>query len=176
VINGDALDLEIQKEANVRGAETVIAVTNDDKVNVLSSLLSKQIGCPRAITLVNNTDLGQLINTVGIDTFIDPRLTTVSSILQHIRKGRIRNLQALAAGAAEVLEAIALETSPLVGKPLRDVKLPAGILIGSVVRGDEVIVPRGGTVIKADDIVIIFARSDMIRKVEELFSVRLEYF
>jgi trk system potassium uptake protein TrkA len=93
-----------------------------------------------------------------------------------MRRGRIRSLQNLAGGAAEVLEAVALETSPLVGKPLRDVRLPDGIIIGSVVHDGEVIVPRGGTIIRPDDIVVIFTRLDMIKKVEDLFSVRLEYF
>jgi len=176
VLNGDALDVDIQKEANVKATETIIAVTNDDKVNILSSLLAKQAGCRRAITLINNHTFGPMTYSVGIDAFVDPRQTTVSSILQHMRRGRIRSLQNLAGGAAEVLEAVALETSPLVGKPLREVRLPAGIIIGSVVRGDEVIVPKGGTIIKPDDIVVIFTRLEMIKKVEELFSVRLEYF
>lgn len=176
VLHGDALDVDIQKEANVKAAETIIAVTNDDKVNILSSLLAKRAGCRRAITLINNHNFGPLTYSVGIDAFVDPRQTTVSSILQHMRRGRIRSLQNLAGGAAEVLEAVALETSPLVGKLLRDIRLPDGIIIGSVVRGEEVIVPKGGTVIKPDDIVVIFTRLEMIKKVEELFSVRLEYF
>ncbi|VAV96520.1 Trk potassium uptake system protein TrkA [hydrothermal vent metagenome] len=176
VLNGDALDVDIQKEANVKSAETIISVTNDDKVNILSALLAKQAGSKRAITLINNHSFGPLTYSVGIDAFVDPRQTTVSSILQHMRRGRIRSLQNLAGGAAEVLEAVALETSPLVGKPLREIGLPDGIIIGSVVRGKEVIVPRGGTIIKPDDIVVIFTRLEMIKKVEELFSVRLEYF
>jgi len=176
VLHGDALDVDIQKEANVKAAETIIAVTNDDKVNILSSLLAKQAGSKRAITLINNQNFGPLTYSVGIDAFVDPRQTTVSSILQHMRRGRIRSLQNLAGGIAEVLEAVALETSPLVGKPLREIRLPEGIIIGSVVRGDEVIVPRGGTVIKPDDVVVVFTRLEMIKKVEELFSVRLEYF
>lgn len=176
VLNGDALGMEIQKEANVKAAETIIAVTNDDKVNILSSLLAKQAGCRRALTLINNPTFGPLTYSVGIDAFVDPRQTTVSSILQHMRRGRIRSLQNIAGGAAEVLEAIALETSPLVGKPLREIRLPAGIIIGSIVRNGAVIVPKGGSIIKPDDIVVIFTRLEMIKKVEELFSVRLEYF
>lgn len=176
VLNGDALAMEIQQEANVKAAETIIAVTNDDKVNILSSLLAKQAGCRRAITLINNHTFGPLTYSVGIDAFVDPRQTTVSSILQHMRRGRIRSLQNIAGGAAEVLEAIALETSPLVGKPLREIRLPAGIIIGSIIRNGKVIVPRGGSIIKPNDIVVIFTRLEMIKKVEELFSVGLEYF
>ena len=93
-----------------------------------------------------------------------------------MRRGRISSLQSLAGGEAEVIEAVAVDASPLVGKPLREVKLPAGIIIGSVIQGDNIIVPKGGTIIKSGDTVIVFTAADMIKKVEELFSVRLEYF
>jgi len=176
VIHGDALDMEILKEANIQGAQSIISVTNDDKVNILSALLAKQMGCKSAITLINDHSFGDLTGSVGIDAFVDPRQTTVSSILQHMRRGRISSLQSLAGGEAEVIEAVAVEASPLGGKPLREVKLPTGIIIGSVIQDDKIIVPKGGTIIKAGDTVIVFTCADMIKKVEELFSVRLEYF
>lgn len=176
VLHGDALDMEILKEANIQGAQSIISVTNDDKVNILSALLAKQMGCKSAITLINDHSFGDLTGSVGIDAFVDPRQTTVSSILQHMRRGRISSLQSLAGGEAEVIEAVAVEASPLVGKPLREVKLPPGIIIGSVIQDDKIIVPKGGTIIKTGDTVVVFTRADMIKKVEELFSVRLEYF
>lgn len=176
VLHGDALDMEILKEANIQGAQSIISVTNDDKVNILSALLAKQMGCKSAITLINDHSFGDLTGSVGIDAFVDPRQTTVSSILQHMRRGRISSLQSLAGGEAEVIEAVAVEASPLVGKPLREVKLPPGIIIGSVVQDDKIIVPKGGTIIKSGDTVIVFTCADMVKKVEELFSVRLEYF
>jgi len=176
VLHGDALDMEILKEANIKGTHSIISVTNDDKVNILSALLAKQMGCKSAITLINDHSFGDLTSSVGIEAFVDPRQTTVSSILQHMRRGRISSLQTIAGGEAEVLEAVAVDASPLVGKPLREVKLPAGIIIGSVIHGDEIIVPNGGTIIKSGDTVIVFACADMIKKVEEIFSARLEYF
>ena len=176
VLQGDAMDLDLLKEANAQTAETVIAVTNNDNVNILSSLLAKQLGTKRAITLINNQDFSGLTNSVGIDAFIDPRQTTVSSILQHMRQNKIKSLQSLAGGAAEVVEAVATEDSPLVGKPLRDVKLQSGIIIAAIVRGEETIPPRGGTIIKANDIIIVFLRADLIKKVEDLFVAPAEYF
>jgi len=176
VINGDALDSEILREASVNEAETIVALANDDEVNILSSLLAKREGCPRAITLVNNSAYKSLIDTLGIDVFIDPRETTVSTILQHVRRGRIRGLHSLADGRAEVIDAEALETSSLVGVPLRELRLPDGMIIGAIVRQGEVIIPRGDTVVKVDDRVIIFALAEMIKKVEQLFSVRLSFF
>jgi len=176
VINGDALDPDILNEANVGRAETVVALTNDDEANILSSLLAKGQGAETAITLTNNPIFGHLITDLGIDVVVDPRATTVSEILRHIRRGRIRGLHSFQDGAAEVVEGEALETSKLVGKELRNVKMPKGTMVGAILRDGEVLIPRGDTVIKTLDRVVIFALRTSVRKVEEMFSVSLEFF
>ena len=176
VINGDALDSEILREANVQATETIVAVTDDDEVNILASLLAKRNGCQRAVTLINNASYVPLITSLGIDAAVNPRATTVSTILQHVRRGRIRAVHSLRDGIAEVIEAEALETSTLVGVPLRDAKMPAGVIVGAVVRDDAVIIPRGDTVIEVGDRVIVMALAETVRKVEKMFSVRLEFF
>ena len=176
VLNGDALDQDILREANVHEAEAIIAVANDDEVNILSALLARRSGCRRAITLINNSTYSTLVKSLGIDIAINPKATTVSTILQHVRRGRIRGLYALADGKAEVIEAEALETSGMTNVPLRELNLPGGIIIGAIVRGDEVVVPRGDTVVKVDDRVVLFALANMVKKVEDLFTVRLEFF
>lgn len=176
VLHGDGLDPEILEEANVRSAETVVAVTNDDEGNILSSLLAKRYGCQRAITLINKTTYAPLVTTLGIDAVVSPRAITVSTILQHVRRGRIRAVHSLREGFAELIEAEAMETSPLVGIPIRDVRLPAGVLVGAIVRGDEVIIPRPSTVIRPHDRVIVLAAMGQVKRVEKMFSVRLEFF
>ena len=176
VLNGDALDAEILKEANIGAAETVVAVTDQDEVNILASVLSKRHGCARAVTLINATTFAPLISPLGIDAAVSPREITVSRILEHVRRGRVRSVYTLRAGEAEVIEVEALETSPVVGVPLRDARLPSGVLVGAVVRGDEVIMPRGATAIEAQDRVVIFAAHGAVKKVEKLFSVALGFF
>ena len=176
VINGDALDSEILVEANAGSTETVIAVADDDEVNILASLLAKRHGCQRAITLINNSGYGPLLASLGIDAVVNPRASTVSTILQHVRRGRIKAVHSLRDGVAEVIEAEALQNSPLVGVPLRDVNLPMGMIIGGVLRGDNVIIPRGDTVIQVKDRVVIFALADAVKRVEKMFSVRLDFF
>jgi len=176
VINGDALERDILLEANVQNAETVVAVTDEDEVNILASLLAKRNGCQRAVTLVNNAGYASLLASLGIDAAINPRATTVSTILQHVRRGRIRAVHTLKDGLAEVIEAEALETSSLVGRPLKDARLPSGVIVGAVVRGEQVIIPRGDTVVQAKDRVVIFALAEAVRKVEKMFSVRLDFF
>ena len=176
VLHGDALDREILEEANVQSADTVVAVANDDEVNILASLLAKRAGCRRAITLINNATYGPLITSLGIDVVVNPRAITVSRILEHVRRGRIRSVHSLPDGLAEVIEAEALETSPLVGVPLNEIDLPPGMLVGAIARGEEVIIPRGETVIQAHDRIVMFTVADTVKKVEKMFAVRLEFF
>lgn len=176
VLNGDGLDPELLREARIQDTETVVTLTNDDQANILMSVIAKREGASRSLCLINNQIYTPLMRSLGIDAFLNPRATTVSHILQHVRRGRIRGLQSVHDGAAEVIEAEALETSPLVGKPLRDADLPDGIIVGAIVREGKVITPRGNTEITAGDRVVIFARRDQVRKVEQMFRVSLEFF
>jgi trk system potassium uptake protein TrkA len=176
VIHGDALDLEILAEANVKSTETIVAVSDDDEVNILASLLAERHGCKRSIALINKPVYGSLIGQLGIDAVVSPRAITVSTILQHVRRGRIRSVHSMGDGFGEIMEIDALPTSALVGRPLRDAQLPPGVIIGAVLRGDVMIVPRGDTVIKPDDRVVMFATTESVPKVEKMFSVKLEFF
>lgn len=176
VIHGNALDPEILEEAGVAVTEAIVAVTNDDETNILGSLLAKRHGAQRAIALVNNTNYSPLITTLGVDAVIGPRSITASTILQHVRRGRIRDVHSLGEELGEVLEADILETSKLAGEPIGKMDLPDGVMIGAIVRDDKVITPRRGTVINKGDRVVIFVRPAAIREVERLFAVSLDFF
>ena len=97
-------------------------------------------------------------------------------MLQHVRRGRIRSVYTLQKGAAEIIEAEALETSTLVGNPLKDLDLPKGMRIGSIYRDGKIIRPDGNTKIRAKDRVVIFAKAEAVKSVEQLFRVSLEFF
>ncbi len=176
VLNGNVLDPEILDEANVSQTETFVAVSNDDEVNIISSLLAKRAGVARTIALINKHTYAQLITTLGIDAVVDPRMITVSSILQHVRRGRIKGIYSVRDDFGEVIEAEALDTSSLVGKSIREAQLPSGVIIGAVLREGEVIVPRGDTIINVHDRVVLFSTYSSIKKVEKLFAVRLDFF
>ncbi len=176
VLAGDALDPELLEEANIGQAESVVAVTNDDEVNIIGSLLAKGEGCRRAMTLINKTSYVPLVASLGIDVVVSPRAITVSSILQHVRRGRIRSVHSLREGFGEVIEAEALETSSLVGKPLRAANLPDGVIIGAVVHDGRVALPDGDTVVRPGDRVVLMAVAEAVKAVEKMFAVRLEYF
>jgi trk system potassium uptake protein TrkA len=128
------------------------------------------------MSLVSNQDYVGIIRSLGIDAHVSPKALTISTILQHVRRGSIRRVHAVQNSAAEIVEAEALETSPLVGKPLRDVGIPDGMRVGAVVRDGTVIMPDGDTEVKSHDRVVMFTLAGRVREVEQMFRVSLEYF
>ncbi|EHK54984.1 Trk system potassium transporter TrkA [Allomesorhizobium alhagi] len=176
VLNGSALDQKLLLEADIQEADLMIALTNNDQVNILSSVMAKRLGCKSNLALINNSSYLDITKSVGIDATVNPGTVTVSRILQHVRRGRIRAVHSIQRGAAEIIEAEALETSPLVGPFLRELDLPDGMRIGAVYRDGEVIKPSGSLRIKPKDRVVIFALAHAVKQVEQMFRVSLEFF
>ena len=176
VLNGDGMDSEILAEAGVDRADAVLAVTDDDKINLLASVRAKSMGCKMAIALVNDPSLAPLLEHLGIDAYINPRATTVSSILRHVRHGRVRSIYAVGDGEAEVIEAQVLSTSSLAGRTIGSADFPEGVLIGAVMKGEQLVRPRGSTLLEAGDILVIFALKKDVPEVERLLQVAVEYF
>ncbi|WP_394891710.1 Trk system potassium transporter TrkA [Mesorhizobium sp. AaZ16] len=176
VLNGSALDQKLLLEADIQEADLMIALTNNDQVNILSSVMAKRLGCKSNLALINNPTYLDITKSVGIDATVNPGTVTVSRILQHVRRGRIRAVHSIQRGAAEIIEAEALETSPLVGPFLRELDLPDGMRIGAIYRDGEVIKPSGSLRIKPKDRVVIFALAHAVKQVEQMFRVSLEFF
>ena len=170
VLHGDALDKEVLEEANVRSAETIVAVTNDDETNIFTSVLAKREGCGRAITLVNKTSYEPLLPTLGIDAVVSPNAVTISTILRHVRRGAISALHTLREGFGEVIEAEALPGSRLVDGPLRSVVMPQGMRIGAVVRDAAVVIPDGGFRIRPGDRIVAIVTYRALRKAEAMLT------
>lgn len=176
VLHGSALDEQMLVEAGAHTADLMVAITNDDQVNILSAVLARKLGCASNLTLLNNSGYHGFTRSLGIDDYINPRTVTISRVLQHVRRGRIRGVYTLQNGAAEIIEAEALDTSPLVGKPLRELDLPDGVRIGAIYHEDEVIQPTGDCIIKKQDRIVILALNQNVRQVEQMFRVSLEFF
>lgn len=176
VLHGSALDQKLLMEADIQEADLMVALTNDDQVNILSSVMAKQLGCKSNLTLLNNPAYHDFAGILGIDAHVNPRTVTISRVLQHVRRGRIRAVHSVHKGAAEIIEAEALETSPLVGQPLRDQNLPEGIRLGAIYREGQFIKPSGDLRIKPKDRVVIFAKASAVKHVEQMFRVSLEFF
>ena len=174
VINGDALDQDILTEAGISNVETFVSLTNNDEVNILSALLAKRSGATRAVTLINKPSYIPLINTLGVNSVISPAQITVSSILSKIRSGSIRAIHSIIEDKGEFIEARALESSKIVGKPLKDLKLPKSICVGAVFRGNDLIIPQGDTIIEVNDIIVVFSDNNSIKKLESILSIRMD--
>ncbi|WP_409433721.1 Trk system potassium transporter TrkA [Litorimonas sp. RW-G-Af-16] len=176
ILNGDAMNAEIQEEAGVGHAEMVICLTNDDKTNILSAVLAKKLGAKHTISLINEVSMQDMQTELGIDMVIDPRASTISSILRHVRRGRILDVYTLEQGGAEVMEGEVLDTSPLAGKSLRDAGLEDGIAIGAVINKTGVVFPDPDLQIKAGDRIILLAERAALKGIEAMFRVSTDYF
>ncbi|WP_137700520.1 Trk system potassium transporter TrkA [Marimonas lutisalis] len=176
VLNGDGLDAAILAEASIDRADAVLCVTDDDKTNLLAAVRAKSEGCPMAIALINDPTLVPLMGPMGIDAYINPRATTVSSILRHIRHGRVRGVYSIGDAEAEIIEAEVLSTSPITGQAIRDIDFPEGVLIGAVLKDGKVVKPTGGLRVDEGDVIVIFSMAKDVSQVERLLQVSIDFF
>ena len=176
VLNGDGLDTGLLEEANVANSDVVLAVTDDDKTNMLAAVRAKIMGCPRSIVLINDPALVPLMGALGIDAYINPRATTVSSILRHIRHGRVRGVYSIGDAEAEMIEAQVLSTSPISGQKISDIDFPEGVMVGGILKGKQMVKPTGSTRIEEGDVIALFALSKDVPKVEKLLQVSIDFF
>ncbi len=172
VINGDGLDEEVLKEANLDETETVLAITNDDEDNLMVGVLVEKFSKnKRTMVLTTKPNYSLLQSSLKIDDLIDPRMNTVSSILKHVHKGTIESAYSILNGEYEVIEAEIIESSDLINKELKNADLPEEIKLGAVLRGKEVIIPRSNYVFKKNDIIVFIANKEQIPLVENLFRI-----
>ena len=176
VLHGDGLSAELLAEANISRADAVLCVTDDDKTNLLAAVRAKSEGNPMTIALVNDPTLVPLMGPLDIDAYINPRATTVSSILRHIRHGRVRQIYSIGDAEAEVIEAQVLSTSPISGQRISDIGFPEGALVGAVEKGGKVVRPTGHTRVEEGDIIVIFAMTADVPEVERLLQVSVDFF
>ena len=172
VINGDALDEEILKEANLDESETVLALTNDDENNIMACVLAEKKGDKkRTIAIVNKSNYSLLQSSLNIDDLVDPRMTTVSRIMEQVHRGTIGTVYSVLDGEYEFIEAKISEKSDLVNKKIKDADLPDSIRIGAVVRKDEVIIPRSNFTFEKNDLVVFLTKRENLQEAEDVFSV-----
>jgi len=172
VINGNGLDEDILTEVNLEDVETVIALTNDDEDNLMLSVLVEKFSKnKKTMALINKPNYSILKSSLKIDDLIDPRMTTVSSILKHVHKGTIETAYSILNGDYEVIEAEIIETSELINKELKNCELPDEIRIGAVLRKNEIIIPRSDFVFKKEDTVVFLTKKDQLPLVENMFRL-----
>lgn len=173
VLCGEGTDIDLLTEEGVGEADAVMCLTDDDKLNLLIALLAKHLGAPKTFVRVGRSDYISLMEKVGVDVVLSPRILTAGVILRQVRRSDVVSVSLLEGAKAEAMEIIVSASSPVSNKKLKDAKLPKNSLIGSVVRGDEIIIPNGDTVLKPEDRVIVFALPDTVHTVVRLFESKL---
>lgn len=170
VLHGNGTDLDFLRQEEIESTDVFIAVSGNDEVNILSALLAKKLGVKKTIVEINRPDYAMLVETLDIDTAIRPRFLTAGQILKLARRGRIISVMILGEDQAEVIEINVGKQAPVQGKSLQDIKLPSGILVGAIVRGDKTIIPRGSDIIQHMDKVVLFCLSDLSQQATAIFS------
>ncbi|MGD8368618.1 MAG: Trk system potassium transporter TrkA [Desulfobacterales bacterium] len=176
VICGDGSDQSLLEEENIQDMDAVVSLTSDEETNILCSLLAKRMGARKTITKISKFSYFPLMSAIGLEQVVSPRLSAINSILQHIRRGKVLAARSIKEAEAEVMEAVAMETSEIVGKPLSQLELPKGSLVTAIIREKEVVIPSGESVIAPGDRIIIFAVKDAIPRIEKILAVKLEFF
>lgn len=169
IIHGDGTDSDLLKEENIAETDALVSLTGYDEENLLLALLAKKHGVPKVIAKVSRPNYVPIIEQLGIDVAINPVLITASEILRYTQGGRVASLSLLLGGEAEVIELITQENSAIVGKPLKALNLPRGLIVGAIVRNGEVIIPNGDTVVGPEERLIIFILQSEVKILKKLF-------
>lgn len=175
VLCGDASDQELLFEEHIENIDLFLALSGDDEANIMSALLAKRLGAKKAIVLVQRTAYLHLIQGGTIDIALSPKQATISALSSHVRKGDIVQVASLKQGQAECIEVIVhgdQESSKVVGRTIRELKLPQGAVVGAIVRRDEVLIAHKSTEIEENDSVIIFVNDKkQVGEIEKLFQL-----
>jgi trk system potassium uptake protein TrkA len=170
VLHGDATDAELLESENIAEMDAFIAATNDEETNIMSSLLARHLGAKKTMVVMHRSNYVQLTHHLGIDASISVRLNTAAAIMRYVRRGEIISFAQLKENEAEALELVAHSDSRIVKKPLVELNFPRNAVIGALIRGRHVIIPRGDTQIEPGDRVVVFALPDAVESVEKLFA------
>ena len=173
VLVGDATDKELLQNENIENTDVFCAITNDDEANILSSMLAKRLGARRTISLINKSAYADIVDGSQVDLVISPQQATIGALLRYIRRGDIAHVYSLRHGASEAIEVVAhgkAGKSKIVGVPIDQIKIPPGVVMGALVRGDEVLQVHHDTIIEEGDHVIMFLiDKKLIPIVEQIF-------
>ncbi len=170
IIHGDPGNFELLKEEGIEEMDVFIALTGNSETNILTSLMADELGVYKTIALVDNTYYTKISQNIGVDTMINMKIIAANYIFRFVRKGNIEAITSLHGVDAEVIEYIVNRESRLTKKAIRKQNFPNAMVIGSIIRGEEIIVPNGDTVLALGDKVIVLALPRAIQKLEKIFS------
>ncbi len=170
ILHGDGTDLKLLEEENINAMDAFVSTTGYDEENLLMALMAKNLGVQKVIAKVSRQNYIEIIEKLGIDVALNPVDITASNILRYIQGKKLVAVSHLLQGQAEVIELIAHDKMKILNKPLHQLDLPEGIIIGSIVRDGQVIIPRGDNMIKKGDRVVIFCLLPKVPLLETLIK------
>ena len=170
IIHGDATDLQLLRDENVEESDLFAAITDDDHFNVLSAVLAKQLGAPRTVAQLKMSDYIPLVEKIGIDQSISPRILAAGAIMKYVRLSNIVSVTLIGDANAQVLEIEAPQKSHHINVPLMELEFPKNAILGTIIRGDDIIIPKGSDVILHGDRMIIFTLPEASRAAEKFFQ------
>ncbi|HOY63016.1 MAG TPA: Trk system potassium transporter TrkA [bacterium] len=170
VLVGDGTDIDLLKEKDIENTDYFVALSGDDEDNIVSGLLAKDLGAKSSIVMVERPEYVAIVERLGIDHAVSPRLLTVTEILRFLKKGRFASVAMLENEGAELVEARIHSGSKIAGKRLSEAGIPSGTIIGAIVRGESVIVPTGADSVMSGDTLIVFTAQENIPKLENLMG------
>lgn len=169
IINADGTNAHVLEEENIASTNAFVAASLEDEVNLMASLLARDLGAPRVLALVHKPDYSPICERLGIDAPLSPRIEVAKQVLKYARAGQILSIAPILEGKGEFLEFLAPAKSPIVGQPIKLVGFPSSANICGVVDGTGAFVPRGDDVIEANDRVIVFTTPTHREHVEKFF-------
>ncbi|MDZ7743021.1 MAG: Trk system potassium transporter TrkA [Bacteroidota bacterium] len=169
IINGDARDIQLLEDEDIRSMDAFIAVTDNSETNILTCLHARKYGVKKTIALVENIDYIDISQNIGIDTIINKKLITASYIIRFTMGAEVTSIKCLSGIDAEAIELVARPGSPITKKPIYKLKIPVGAIIGGIVRGEDSYIATGDFEVKENDHVVVFTLPQSIHKVEKLF-------
>ncbi|MBA4249489.1 MAG: Trk system potassium transporter TrkA [Candidatus Puniceispirillum sp.] len=175
ILNGDALDQEIFNSVDINEIECVLALTNEDNVNILSSLLSKQLGCRRSIVLLNRADYIRPITSLGVDSVITPASMVISVLLEFLSQAKLRTAYAIQEGICDLFEIEISDRSMVIGLTINDISIKKKLKIVTIIREDVVHMNVENMILNVGDIIIVLARSEVVPRLEKIFADREQY-
>jgi len=170
VLHGDATDTELLEMEGVGGLDGYVAATGHDETNLLSALVAKSVGARKVVSLIEKFDYLPLVPKVGLDAAVSPRMSAVNAILRYVRRGRVMTVATLKGIEAEAIEFNVAKEAPIANRVIADISFPDDGIIGTIIRGDEILIPRGDDMVLPGDEVIVFALPDAVSEIEKLFD------
>ena len=169
VLHDEGISRDFLLQERVDKTDAFVAVTGDDRANLLAAMYARQLGARTTIAGVSRGEFAPLADALGVDLTISPRMLAAEAILRFVRKGEVINVALLESGA-EMIELRVPETCRVAGRPLAKVGFPPGAIVGALLRDGDVIIPTGEEVLRPGDDAVVFTVEDAVDDVERLFA------